>query len=155
MAFFAVDGQGDPNTAPAYAEAMELLHSLSFTVKMSKMGGEEPEGYFEYVVPPLEDLWWTADPAFAGKAPADKNAFFWTSMIRQPDFVTEDVLLWAVERLAKKKPELDLSGARYGGVIPRLKHRNHTIRFKLFGSCRKTWHILEAARYAAAHKGRV
>lgn len=66
MSFFAVDGQGDPNTAPAYAEAMELLHGLSFTVKMSKMGGEEPEGYFEYVVPPLEGLWWTAEPGSGG-----------------------------------------------------------------------------------------
>ena len=53
MVFFAVDGRGDPNTAPAYAAAMEILYGLSFTVKMSKMGGEEPEGYLEYVVPPL------------------------------------------------------------------------------------------------------
>ena len=113
MVFFAVDGQGDPNTAPAYKEAMELLYGLSFTVKMSKMGGEEPAGYFAYVVPPLEGLWWTEAPAFDGKAPADKGAFFWTSMIRQPDFVTEEVFQWACERLAKKKPELDLSKARF------------------------------------------
>lgn len=113
MVFFAVDGQGDPNTAPAYKEAMELLYGLSFTVKMSKMGGEEPAGYFDYVVPPLEGLWWTEDPAFDGKAPADKDAFFWTSMIRQPDFVTEEVFQWACERLAKKKPELDLGKARF------------------------------------------
>ena len=113
MVFFAVDGQGDPNTSPSYAEAMEILYGLSFTVKMSKMGGEEPEGYFEYVVPPLEGLWWTEDPAFDGRAPADKNQFFWTSMIRQPDFVTEDVFLWARDALAKKKPDLDLSKARF------------------------------------------
>ena len=50
MVFFAVEGQGDPNTSPAYQEAMEILYGLSFTVKMSKMGGETPEGYFEYVV---------------------------------------------------------------------------------------------------------
>ena len=113
MAFFAVDGQGDPNTAPAYREAIELLYGLSFTVKMSRMGGEAPEGWFDYVVPPLEGLWWTEDPAFDGRAPADKSGFFWTAMIRQPDFVNEAVFLWARERLARKKPELNLDRARF------------------------------------------
>lgn len=113
MVFFAVDGQGDPNTSPAYQEALELLYGLSFTVKMSKMSGEEPEGYFEYVVPPLEGLWWTEEPGFDGKAPADKSAFRWTSLIRQPDFVDEDVFAWASERLAKKKPELPSGKARF------------------------------------------
>ena len=111
MVFFAVDGQGDPNTSPAYGEALEILYGLSFTVKMSKMGGEQPEGYFEYVVPPLEGLWWTEGTAF--DVSGDKNAFCWTSMIRQPDFVTEDVFLWAKEKLAEKKPGLDLSKARF------------------------------------------
>ena len=113
MVFFAVDGQGDPNTSPAYAQAMEILYGLSFTVKMSKMGGEEPEGYFDYVVPPLEGLWWTDEPGFDGKPPADKNDFRWTSLIRQPDFVNEEVFAWAAERLAKKKPDLDLTKARF------------------------------------------
>lgn len=113
MVFFAVDGRGDPNTSPAYAAAIETLYGLSFTVKMSKMGGEAPEGYFEYVVPPLEGLWWTENPAFDGKAPADKSAFLWTAMIRQPDFVTEDVFLWARAKLAEKKPGLNLTGARF------------------------------------------
>ena len=113
MTFFAVDGAGDPNTSPAYRQAMEILYGLSFTVKMSRMSGEEPAGYFDYVVPPLEGLWWTDDPGFDGKPPADKNDFRWTSLIRQPDFVTEDIFGWALERLAKKKPELDLSKARF------------------------------------------
>lgn len=113
MVFFAVDGRGDPNTSPAYAAAIEILYGLSFTVKMSKMGGDAPEGYFEYVVPPLEGLWWMEDPAFDGKAPADKSAFLWTAMIRQPDFVTEDVFLWARAKLAEKKPGLNLTGARF------------------------------------------
>lgn len=113
MVFFAVDGAGDPNTAPAYQQAMEILYGLSFTVKMSKMSGEAPEGYFEYVVPPLEGLWWTEAPGFDGKPPADKSDFLWTSLIRQPDFVNEEIFTWALERLAKKKPELDLSKARF------------------------------------------
>lgn len=113
MVFFAVEGQGDPNTAPAYRVAMELLYGLSFTVKMSKMGGETPEGYFDYVVPPLEGLWWTDDPAFDGRAPADKSQFRWISLIRQPDFVTEEVFCWAREKLQQKKPDLDVSRARF------------------------------------------
>ena len=66
MVFFAVDGQGDPNTSPAYQEALSILYGLSFTVKMSRMGGGAPEGYFDYVVPPLEGLWWTDAPGFDG-----------------------------------------------------------------------------------------
>lgn len=113
MVFFAVDGAGDPNTSPAYAQAMEILYGLSFTVKMSKMSGEEPEGYVDYVVPPLEGLWWTDDPGFDGRPPADKGDFRWTSLIRQPDFVNEEVFAWALERLAKKKPGLPLEKARF------------------------------------------
>ena len=113
MVFFTVEGRGDPNTSPAYQEAMEILYGLSFTVKMSKMGGETPEGYFDYVVPPLEGLWWTDDPGFDGRAPADKSEFRWLSLIRQPDFVTEEVFAWAWDKLAAKKPDLDLSAARF------------------------------------------
>lgn len=113
MTFFAVDGTGDPNNSPAYRQALEILYGLSFTVKMSKMGDEKPEGYFEYAVPPLEGLWWTDDPAFDGKPPADKGRFCWTSLIRQPDFVNEEVFAWAANRLGKKKPELPLERARF------------------------------------------
>lgn len=113
MVFIAVEGQGDPNTAPAYQEALELLYGLSFTIKMSKMGRETPDGYFDYVVPPLEGLWWTEQPGFDGRGPVDKNQFHWFSMIRQPDFVTEEVFLRAREALEKKKPSLAVDRARY------------------------------------------
>ena len=113
MIFFAVEGRGDPNTSPAYREALELLYAFSFTVKMSKMSGGAPEGYFEYVVPPLEGLWWTDGPGFDGRALADKSQFRWVSLIRQPEFVTELVFDWAREALAKKKPGLDTSKVRY------------------------------------------
>lgn len=113
MAFFAVEGQGDPNTSPAYQEAMNLLYGLSFTVKMSKMSGKTPAGYFDYVVPPLEGLWWTDDPGFTGRFPADKSRFCWVSLIRQPEFVDEGVFVWAAEELQKKHPEYDLSKARF------------------------------------------
>ena len=58
MIFFAVEGAGDPNKCREYKEAMDILYGLSFTVKMSKMNNTQPEGYFEYVVPPLEGLWY-------------------------------------------------------------------------------------------------
>ena len=112
MIFIAVDGAGDPNTCPEYKAAMEILYGLSFTIKMSKMDGSQPEGYFEYVVPPLEGLWFADGISFDGMNVTDKSKFKWVSMIRQPEFVTEQVFETAREKLAKKKPDLDLSKAR-------------------------------------------
>lgn len=113
MLFITVEGSGDPNTSVAYQEAMEILYGLSFTIKMSKMNGTQPEGYFEYVVPPLEGLWYTDEGCFDGVNVTDKNLFRWISMIRQPEFVTEEVFEMAKEALTKKKPELDLSNAKF------------------------------------------
>jgi hypothetical protein len=82
---------------------------------MSKGGGNQQEGYFEYVVPPLEGLWSLEDgDTFSGSGAAiiDKGKFLWTSMIRQPEFVTQKVFEAAKESLAKKKRKLDLSLAR-------------------------------------------
>ena len=112
MIFIAIDGKGDPNTSDEYKEALEMLYGLSFTIKMSKMNGTQPEGYFEYVVPPLEGLWYVDDEKFDGTNITDKNRFCWISMIRQPEFVTEKVFENARNALAKKKRELDLSKAR-------------------------------------------
>lgn len=112
MIFIAIDGKGDPNTSDEYKEALEILYGLSFTIKMSKMSGTPPEGYFEYVVPPLEGLWYVDDAKFDGTNITDKNRFCWISMIRQPEFVTEKVFENARNALAKKKRELDLSKAR-------------------------------------------
>lgn len=89
---------------------MELLYGLSYSIKMSKMDGSQPAGYFEYVVPPLEGLWWMADGCAVDYS--RKEDFQWISMIRQPDFVTESVFEQAKEKLHRKKPELDLSKAR-------------------------------------------
>jgi len=111
MTFIMIDGQGDPNEEEgAYAAAVGLLYALSYTIKMSKMGGAAPAGYFEYVVPPLEGLWW-----MAGDVPGvdfhRKDQFCWTGMIRQPEFVTEDVFRAACEAAARKK-KLDTAPAR-------------------------------------------
>ena len=66
MIFIAVDGKGDPNTSAAYNNAVEVLFGLSYTIKMSKKDGGQPKGYFEYVVPPLEGLWWGDNVDFDG-----------------------------------------------------------------------------------------
>ena len=82
MTMLMVDGQGDPNDpAGSYSEAVGLLYALSYTIKMSKMGADKPAGYFEYVVPPLEGLWWMAGRE--GVDYAHKELFIWTAMIRQ------------------------------------------------------------------------
>lgn len=112
MRFIMVDGTGDPNTGAEYQAALEVLYGLSYAIKMSKMGGAPPEGYFEYVVPPLEGLWWFADETFDASLLQKKELFCWTSMIRQPGFVTEPVFEAAKAALARKKPGLDLSRAR-------------------------------------------
>ncbi|MBQ2823491.1 MAG: GyrI-like domain-containing protein [Oscillospiraceae bacterium] len=112
MIFIAVDGSGDPNTCDEYKEAIEILYGLSYAIKMSKMNGTQPEGYFEYVVPPLEGLWYADGVDFDGINVTDKNKFRWISMIRQPEFVTEDVFEQAKISLKKKKPDLDSGKAR-------------------------------------------
>lgn len=125
MIFIAVDGKGDPNTCEEYKTAMELLYGLSFTIKMSKMNGTQPEGYFEYVVPPLEGLWRQENTY--GIDYSRKSDFIWTSMIRQPEFVTPEVFEAAKAALAKKKPHLDTTKARLmrftEGLCVQLMHK--------------------------------
>lgn len=110
--YLMVDGKGNPNTCEEYKNAMEIMYGISYSIKMSKMSGAMPEGYFDYVVPPLEGLWTVNDRAFDGTGVIDKDKFIWTSLIRQPEFVSQEVFEMAKETLHKKKPDLDLSLAR-------------------------------------------
>ena len=110
MSFIMINGKGNPNEEGGeYQSAVELVYGLSYAIKMSKMGKYVPEGYFEYVVPPLEGLWWLDD---CGMDFSDKDKYFWTSMIRQPEFVTREVFQWACSEVIKKKPNLDVMKAR-------------------------------------------
>lgn len=122
MNFICVDGAGDPNGSQ-YQKAVSVLYGLTFTIKMSKMSGAQPEGYFEYVVPPLEGLWWSDGPFDFNK----RDNWLWTSMIRQPEFVTPEVFDWAVQICKKKKPELDVTLARFEtfeeGLCVQMLHR--------------------------------
>ena len=102
MHYIAVRGQGDPNAEDgAYKQAIGLLYGIAFTIKMSKKGNHQMEGYFDYVVPPLEGFWWQngAD----GIDYTQKDTFKWISVIRLPDFVTKDEFNWAIEEATRKK----------------------------------------------------
>ncbi|MBO7145458.1 MAG: GyrI-like domain-containing protein [Salinivirgaceae bacterium] len=103
MNFVAVRGSGNPNDEDGeYKAALELLYGIAFTLKMSYKGSHRIDGYFEYVVPPLEGFWW--QEGVAGIDYAHKNDFQWISAIRLPDFVTKADFDWAVaEATAKKK----------------------------------------------------
>lgn len=107
ITYAAVAGTGDPNQSDgAYSQAVTLLYAFSYTIKMSKKGSWQPEGYFDFVVPPLEGLWWAGAGSFQGSTIVKKNALSWISLIRQPDFVTPDVFEYACTLTAQKKPEL-------------------------------------------------
>ena len=103
MNFVAVRGSGNPNDEDGeYKAALELLYGIAFTLKMSYKGNHRIDGYFEYVVPPLEGFWW--QEGVAGIDYAHKNDFQWISAIRLPDFVTRADFDWAIaEATAKKK----------------------------------------------------
>lgn len=104
MNFIAVRGQGDPN-APGgeYPDAIGLLYGIAFTIKMSKLGPHRIQGYFDYVVPPLEGFWWMRD---GGKMDYEhKENFRWISLIRLPDFVTKADFDWAIQEASRKKKQ--------------------------------------------------
>ncbi len=111
MNFIAVRGTGDPNVEDgAYKQSIGLLYKIAFTIKMSKRGSRQIEGYFDYVVPPLEGLWWQPDTK--GIDYSRKEDFEWISMIRLPEFVTEKDFEWAVGEVSAKK-QTDSSQAEF------------------------------------------
>ena len=111
MNYIAVRGRGDPNQENGtYGQSIGLLYGIAFTIKMSKKGDHRIEGYFDYVVPPLEGFWWqgaaSAKPNMNAVIDyAHKEDFHWISVIRLPDFVTEDDFKWAVNEATKKKKQ--------------------------------------------------
>ncbi|MGI6020635.1 MAG: GyrI-like domain-containing protein [Lachnospiraceae bacterium] len=109
--YIAVRGTGDPNEEDGqYKKAIGILYALAYTLKMSCKTDHKIEGFFEYVVPPLEGFWWQDD--IEGVNYSDKSTFNWISVIRLPDFVTKADFEWAVETASKKK-KIDCSSAEY------------------------------------------
>lgn len=104
MNFLAVRGQGDPNQEDgAYKQALGMLYAVTFTIKMSRKGQHQLEGYFDYVVPPLEGLWWQDNTR--GVDYTRKQDFQWISMIRLPEFVTREAFDWAIREATEKKQQ--------------------------------------------------
>lgn len=111
MTYIAVRGAGDPNSpGGAYQQAMQILYSVAYTLKMSYKTDYKISGFFEYVVPPLEGFWWQANGE--GIDYSRKEDFRWISVIRLPDFVTEKDFRWAEETASRKKG-FDCSGAEF------------------------------------------
>ena len=104
MNYIAVRGKGNPNEEESdYKKSIGLLYGIAFTIKMSKKGNHQIEGYFVYVVPPLEGFWWqenTADIDYSRK-----EDFHFISVIRLPDFVTKADFEWAIQEASRKKKE--------------------------------------------------
>lgn len=111
MNYVAVRGKGDPNVADGdYQRAMSILYAVSFTIKMSYKGDHRIDGYFKYVVPPLEGFWW--QDGVEGINYADKSGFNWVSVIRLPEFVAPDEFGWAIGEVERKKG-IDCSKAEF------------------------------------------
>ena len=108
--YIAVRGEGDPNEpGGAYQQAIGVLYAVAYTIKMSYKTDHRIDGFFDYVVPPLEGFWWQDTD---GVDLTDKSTFRWISVIRLPDFVSEADFRWAVETASKKK-KLDCSKAEF------------------------------------------
>ena len=105
MNYIAVRGTGDPNQEDGdYKKSIGLLYAIAFTIKMSERSGHQIDGYFDYVVPPLEGFWW--QEGVEGFDYTSKELFHWISVIRLPDFVSRADFDWAVaEATAKKKQD--------------------------------------------------
>ena len=109
--YIAVRGSGDPNQEGGdYQRAVGVLYAVAYTIKMSYKGSRRIEGFFEYVVPPLEALWGTQERPFRYE---DKSTWVWTMLLRQPDFVTPALAEQTREQLRKKKPELSVDGVSF------------------------------------------
>lgn len=111
MNYVAVRGKGNPNAEGGdYQRAISILYTVAYTLKMSYKTDYKIEGFFEYVVPPLEGFWWQDN--IKGIDYSSKETFNWISVIRLPDFISERDLAWAVETAAKKK-KIDCSPAEF------------------------------------------
>ena len=109
--YIAVRGNGNPNEeGGAYQQAVGILYAVAYTLKMSYKTYHRIEGFFDYVVPPLEGFWW--QDGVDGIDDSDKSTFNWISVIRLPDFVTRKDFDWAV-KTAEKKKHLDCSKAEF------------------------------------------
>jgi hypothetical protein len=110
--FLMIDGHGDPNTAQEYKDAVEALYAVAYKLKfLSKKVAESDSRVSDYVVPPLEGLWWAEDME-TFSIHRDKSAWDWTSMIMQPEWITREMFEEAVRQVEAKKDNPALSKIR-------------------------------------------
>jgi len=125
MNFLMMDGSGNPNTNPVYQEVVETLYGVSYALKfMSKKTLEK-----DYVVMPLEGLWWGTPMGQHVFTEADKDKFQWTLMIHQPDFITMEMVEKAREDVERKKGLKNLGQMRFEAFVEGL-----SVQFLYFGS---------------------
>lgn len=111
MNYIAVRGNGDPNEEEgAYKQAVNILYAVAYTLRMSYKTDYKIEGFFEYVVPPLEGFWWQEN--VKGMDYTNKAALHWIALIRLPDFITQEHFTWAVKTATLKK-KIDCTKAEY------------------------------------------
>lgn len=111
MNFLAVRGKGNPNEEGSeYKQAINLLYPLAYTIKMSKNTDYRMNGYFDFVVPPLEGFWWQED--IKGVDYERKSDFRFISLLRLPDFVSKENFDWAIQQATTKK-KMDFSNVEY------------------------------------------
>ena len=109
--YIAIRGKGNPNDENgAYQQAIGILYAVAYTLKMSYKTDHHIEGFYDYVVPPLEGFWW--QDGVEGIDYSDKSTFCWISVIRLPEFITKDDFDWAVE-VASKKKKIDCTKAEF------------------------------------------
>lgn len=109
--YLAVRGEGNPNDADGeYARSIQLLYSIAYTLRMSYKTDYKIEGFFEYVVPPLEGFWWQNN--VKGVDYSNKDTFRFISIIRLPDFITKQDFEWAIE-IATNKKKMDFSKVEF------------------------------------------
>jgi len=113
MQFITVDGHGNPKNSKQFQDGLEALYALAFAVKMLFKKMEPPDGYYDYIVPPLEGLWWVADLEKFTRA--RKSEWQWKLMIRQPEFVSESLIRELLAEIIAKKDN------------PSLRHIKHEI----------------------------
>lgn len=112
MRFAVIEGRGDPN-GEAFAQQTAALYGFSYSVRMSYKAKDAPEGFYEYTVFPLEGVWDMVDKAVSS---ADKSNYAYSIMIRQPDFLTEELFARFVRETAKKKPNPYLEKMRFAPI---------------------------------------
>jgi len=110
MNFLTIMGKGNPNNSEEFQKAVEALYAVSYAIKMSPKKGDTPKGYFEYVVPPLEGLWWISGKEFNLN---EKDKFEWKIMIMQPEFVNNEIVKSAIELSKKSKDNSSIAKIKF------------------------------------------